>query len=111
VQVSLITAFNSGRGYTQHGQRISVWLIESDQPGFIPRVAMIDIDRGIDYVFDDVYVGYEGLTLETLKVEMTQGRVMALYDNNRTQGFPFDLWCVRDELLRRASTLDYTGSL
>jgi hypothetical protein len=37
----MIKAFNSGRGYTQHGQRIAVKLTAT-------HVHLVDIDRGVD---------------------------------------------------------------
>lgn len=57
-------AFQTGRAYTQYGQRIAARRLESG------IVAMVDIDRQIDYL----------LPADT---ELTERGVMTAYDNNR----------------------------
>jgi hypothetical protein len=58
-----IIAFNTGREYTQHGQRIAATQLDSG------HVVILDIDRHIDVVFP---VG----------VEFTQADIMWAYDRN-----------------------------
>jgi hypothetical protein len=55
--------FNTGREYTQHGQRIAATQLDSG------HVVILDIDRHIDVVFP---VG----------VEFTQADIMWAYDRN-----------------------------
>lgn len=55
--------FNTGREYTQHGQRIAATQLESG------HVVILDLDRHIDVVFP---VG----------VELTQSDIMWAYDRN-----------------------------
>ena len=55
--------FNTGRGYTEHGQRIAAIKLESGP------IVMVDIDRGIDYIFS-------ALTM------LTQAAIMWEYDHN-----------------------------
>ena len=56
-------AFNTGRTYTECGQRIAARRIESG------AVVMIDIDRQIDYLLPS-------------DIELTPTGVMRAYDNN-----------------------------
>ena len=56
--------FNTGRNYTEQGQRIAAQRVESG------AVVMVDIDRGIDYLLPT-------------STEFTQRGVMAEYDHNR----------------------------
>jgi hypothetical protein len=56
-------AFNTGRTYTECGQRIAARRIESG------AVVMIDIDRQIDYLLPS-------------DIELTQRGVMRAYDSN-----------------------------
>ena len=60
-----ILAFNTGRGYTTHGQRIAATQLDDG------RVLFVDIDRNIEYV-----------TAEPCP--LTQAAVMAAYDYDRT---------------------------
>jgi len=62
-----ISAFNTKRQYTAKGQRIAWCLLSTG------NVAMVDIDRGIDYVLWTK--GQENLT---------NSDVMDAYDNNRS---------------------------
>ena len=54
--------FNTGRTYTEFGQRIAARRLESG------AVIMLDIDRQIDYLFP-------------ASIELTQREVMRAYDN------------------------------
>jgi hypothetical protein len=56
-------AFNTGRTYTESGQRIAARQLESG------HIVMLDIDRGIDYMFP-------------ARVDLTQRAVMRAYDCN-----------------------------
>ena len=56
-------AFNTGRTYTEFGQRIAARKLDNG------IVAMLDIDRGINYLLP-------------ASVELTQRDVMRAYDNN-----------------------------
>jgi hypothetical protein len=58
-------AFNTGRTYTECGQRIAARRLESGQ------IIMLDIDRGIDYLFPAA-------------TKLTQNDVMRAYDYNET---------------------------
>jgi len=75
-----IISFNTGRGYTAHGQRIAATQLDDGS------VAFCDIDRGIDYI-------------TTGPCDLTKSDVMAAYDHNWTDGrwyaLPDDL---RDEI-------------
>jgi len=57
--------FNTGRGYTDKGQRIAAKRIGD-------RVIFVDIDRGIDYVTSG-------------PCELTQRAIMRAYDCNETE--------------------------
>ena len=54
-------SFNTGRSYTEHGQRIAARRLDSG------AILMIDIDRHIDYLFP-------------AEVELTQTSIMRAYD-------------------------------
>lgn len=56
--------FNTGRKYTEHGQRIAAQRVDSG------AVVMVDFDRGIDYLLP-------------ISTEFTQRGVMSAYDHNR----------------------------
>lgn len=56
-------AFNTGRLYTEHGQRIAAKRLDNG------AVLMLDIDRGIDYLLPDY-------------VELTRADVLGAYDHN-----------------------------
>jgi hypothetical protein len=58
-----ILAFQSGRDYTEHGQRIAATQLESG------HIVMLDIDRHIDYILP-------------AQVDFTQRGIMWAYDNN-----------------------------
>ena len=60
-------AWNTGRGYTAHGQRIAAAQLSDG------TVAFSDIDRGIDYV-------------TTGPCALTRDAVMQAYDYNDTNG-------------------------
>jgi hypothetical protein len=62
--------FNTGRGYTEHGQRIAATKLDDG------RVLFVDVDRGIDYVSAE-------------PIELTSSAVMAAYDYGRT-GWIYD---------------------
>jgi hypothetical protein len=55
--------FNTGRAYTEHGQRIAAAKLESGP------IVMVDIDRDIDYVF-------------CAPTMLTQAAIMREYDHN-----------------------------
>ena len=57
--------FNTGRNYTEHGQRIAAQRLESG------HIIMIDIDRHIDYIFTDL-------------TPFNQAGILNDYDNNLT---------------------------
>ena len=57
--------FNTGRAYTEYGQRIAATKLESGP------IVMVDIDRDIDYMFN-------ALTM------LTQAAIMWEYDHNLT---------------------------
>ena len=58
-------SFNTGRTYTEEGQRIAAARLECG------AIAMIDIDRGIDYLLPQ-------------RTQLTQNAVMRAYDYNET---------------------------
>jgi hypothetical protein len=58
-----ILAFQSGRDYTEHGQRIAATQLDSG------HIVMLDIDRHIDYILP-------------AQIEFTQRGIMWAYDNN-----------------------------
>lgn len=58
-------AFNTGRTYTEHGQRIAAHRLESG------HIVMIDIDRHIDYIFTDL-------------TPFTPAGILKDYDSNAT---------------------------
>jgi hypothetical protein len=68
-----IHAFNTKRLYTAKGQRIAWTLLSTG------NVAMVDIDRGIDYIL------VRGPWDKEDNTPVTNGEVMDLYDNNRSQ--------------------------
>jgi hypothetical protein len=55
--------FNTGREYSQHGQRIAATQLESG------HIVILDIDRHIDVIFP-------------IGVELTQSDIMWAYDRN-----------------------------
>ena len=65
-----IHAFQTGRWYSEHGQRIA-WCVLSTG-----NVAMVDVDRGIDYVL-----------LHRPDITPSHGTVLALYDRNFTSPY------------------------
>ena len=56
-------SFNTGRTYTEQGQRIAAHRTE------LGAIIMVDIDRGIDYLFPS-------------SIELTQRDIMRAYDND-----------------------------
>ena len=63
-----VHAFNTGRGYTSNGQRIAWTLLSTG------NVAMLDIDRGIDYI----------LVFSSDDAPTRNSEVLHAYDNNRS---------------------------
>ena len=63
--------FNTGRTYTEHGQRIAAQRLDSG------HIVMLDIDRGIDYVLPT-------------STEFSPRGVMSAYDHNRVI-YPTDI--------------------
>lgn len=63
--------FNTGRTYTEHGQRIVARRLESG------AIAMLDIDRGIDYLLPP-------------STKLTPADVMRAYDHHEVI-FPSDI--------------------
>ena len=81
--------FNTGRNYTEHGQRIAAQRVESG------AVVMIDIDRGIDYLLP-------------ISTEFTQRGVMSAYDHFRViypsdVGLPYEDYYAILKTLRAAA--------
>ena len=66
-----IHAFNTGRQYSAAGQRIAYAVLTSG------NVAMVDIDRGLEYV----------LVRKHPELPLTDRTVLALYDSNCTNGY------------------------
>jgi hypothetical protein len=64
-----VHAFNTKRQYTANGQRIAWTLLSTG------NIAMVDIDRGIDYILVRAGTG----------LPLTNSTVLALYDGNKTQ--------------------------
>ena len=77
--------FNTGRNYTEHGQRIAAQRVASG------AVVMIDIDRGIDYLLPT-------------STEFTQRGVMSAYDHNRVI-YPSDIGLSYDDYYAILKTL------
>lgn len=87
-RLTLHTAFNTGRGYTNEGQRIAVWLVEYEGA---KAWAMRDFDRGIDYVFE-----FEDVQNE----RQLRNYVMTCYDHHRrivSGAYPLTRW-VQDQM-------------
>lgn len=80
----LITTFNTGVGYTPEGQRIA-YMPLAHRGDSTTLMAMVDADRGIDYVLSVSY-------------PYDQGAVMDAYLNNRTEGGMWLPRSVRDLL-------------
>ena len=70
---NLIKTFNTGVGYSPEGQRIAYMPLVHFGDDLDLLVAMVDVDRGIDYV---LAVGYP----------YDDGAVLDAYLNNRTEG-------------------------
>jgi hypothetical protein len=96
-------AFNTGRTYTDKGQRIAARIFEEEPDGSNPVsiIAMSDIDRGIDgfyLIFD----------------EMTQREVMTSYDNDLRVSVDID-WDKRNalfaELRKAAAVIPAVGTI
>ena len=87
-----ILAFQSGRDYTEHGQRIAATQLESG------HIVMLDIDRHIDYIFTDL-------------TPFTQAGIMKDYDNNvattpHDAGVSYDeYWNIVNQLRAAAAAL------
>ncbi len=69
--------WNTGRTYTEHGQRCAAMLHEQG-------VLMVDVDRGIAYYLPDC--------------ELDQFSIMWRYDNNKRCEYARVDWSVREEL-------------
>jgi len=90
-----IIAFNTGRFYTEKGQRIAATQLDDGS------VAFCDIDRGIDYI-------------TTGPCDLTKSDVMSAYDSNWTDGrwyaLPDDLRdTIKAELQAAARTVKSAG--
>jgi hypothetical protein len=88
-----IISFNTGRGYTAHGQRIAATQLPDGS------VAFCDIDRGIDYI-------------TTGPCDLTQSAVMSAYDHNRTEGSWYALpdgYAIKAELQAAARAVKSAG--
>jgi hypothetical protein len=68
-----IISFNTGRGYTEAGQRIAATQLDDG------RVLFVDIDRGIDYITSE-------------PCELNQRAIMRAYDYDQTQPLSSDLF-------------------
>jgi hypothetical protein len=77
-----VIAFNTGRGYTDKGQRIAAKRIGD-------RVIFVDIDRGLDYV-------------TSAPCELTQRAIMRAYDYNETDS----IYSVIPDYSLRQSVID-----
>lgn len=82
-----ILAFNTGRGYSKHGQRIAAVRLHGG------KVAFVDIDRGLQYV-----------TTVTTSKEVSEEFVMHCYDNNLTEHLSEHL-CYPEDLREAAGRL------
>ena len=60
-----ILSFNTGRGYTEHAQRIAATQLDTG------RVVFVDVDRGLCYVTNE-------------PCELSQRAIMRAYDYNTT---------------------------
>jgi hypothetical protein len=85
-----ILAFKTGRGYTEHGQRIAAMQLDSG------CIVMVDIDRHIDYIFTDL-------------TPFTQAGIMKDYDNN-VATTPHDAGVLYDEYYRIINQLRATAA-
>jgi hypothetical protein len=81
-----IKAFNTGRQYSAKGQRIAYTVLASG------NVAMVDVDRGLDYVLRRLHYEFA----------LTDSMVLRLYDCNFTGGSGED----ERELYRLRSVLE-----
>ena len=68
-----ILSFNTGRWYTEAGQRIAAMQLDDG------RVVFVDVDRGIRYA-------------TAAPCELTQRAIMRAYDYNETEHPSFDLF-------------------
>jgi hypothetical protein len=81
--------FNTGRHYSEHGQRIAAQRLDCG------HIILVDIDRHIDYIFTDL-------------TPFTQRGIMLDYDNNVTitpdaAGISYDDYYVVVNQLRAAA--------
>lgn len=82
-QFDYVTAWNTGRWYTEAGQRIIVFGVVVD--GALAAYFMQDLDRGLDYLFKplDESIGWD--------VTEVREYVMHCYDFNLNKTYPSDL--------------------
>jgi hypothetical protein len=77
------TAFNTGRHYTRHGQRIAVRLLSHDHDTLAGVIALVDADRGIQGLYR--VIGVDRIAC------LSREEVMRAYDNDaRAIGFHMD---------------------
>jgi hypothetical protein len=80
-----IVTWNTGRHYTEHGQRITVHLVHI---GGVPTFwHMVDVDRGLAYWFD--IDEHDRLLADSPNV--VKHRVLALYDYNLGHNSPLSI--------------------
>lgn len=78
-------AFNTGRQYSDNGQRIAAALLNDDS------IVFVDIDRGLEYV------------IAAGAVEFNQAAIMAAYDGDRLDWVEY--WRPAHALIQDLSTL------
>lgn len=90
MKLFFLTSWNTGRMYTEQGQRLGVWLIlgEDQEPPTRAVVSsdnyvailMVDYDRGLDYIF------LPPRTSEPRSIHELRDYVMRSYDYNENKG-------------------------
>lgn len=105
-EFKFVCAWNTGRSYTEKGQRIAVWdvLINDELRAYF----MVDLDRGLYYFFEPLSESPWHRHPREIRAW-----VQECYDHNRHELFPYqfalgsdDLFPIRDEVIRIARTMD-----
>jgi hypothetical protein len=84
-------AFNTGRTYTEYGQRIAARQLATG------HIVMMDIDRGIDYLLP-------------AQIELNKQNVMSAYDNN-LHVYPSDIGLSYEDYYAVLKELSSTAEL
>lgn len=87
VELIFKDAWNTGRQYSGHGQRIAVYEVVVD--GEVKALFMCDLDRSLEYYFDLPYSMVE-----------LRNHVMTRYDQNEALGHDW-WWQYADEMQAR----------